>query len=293
MKQILVLLALTFFSLTTRAQKLTSPERKKIISELENAFDLDQKTRKNYNQCASEHGANSMDCNEFRKALVIQDSLNQKVVFKVIDQYGWLPVKQISAKANKAFFYVLQHAQLQAQSRYANLVDIAFKRKEITNVEYAYFVDRLRSKQGRAQIYGTQQVTDNLGNNYLYPVEDWHLADSLRKQIGAAPLQEFLKTDNAKYYNSPKPNFKNHAVLIGHIWDINNKGIEKVSILIDSTEIGQTDANGFFILEVNKEKGKSITVTLKKEGLKQIKYPIKGDQDFYDIYAQLRDNVKL
>lgn len=285
-------MALIINGFTTSAQKLARAENKKIVSELERAYDLDQSTRKSYNQCASEHGANSIRCDEFRKSLITQDSLNQKIVFNIIDQYGWLSVKHSSTKANKAFFYVLQHAQVQAQIKYANLVDVAFKRKEITPVEYAFFVDRLKSKQGKAQIYGTQEATDNLGNSYLYPIEDWHLSDSLRKQIGMPTLKEFLKTDHAKYYDSPKPDFNNHAILIGHIWDTSNKGIEKVNVLVDSTVIGQTDSNGFFILQVNKEKGKAITITLQKEGLKQIKYPIKGEQDFYDIYAQLHNSVK-
>lgn len=288
MKHTILFCVLTFFSLNTWAQKLTSLERKKIVSELERSYDLDQSTRKKYNQCASEHGAYSATCKIHEKAMVLQDSINQEVVFNILDQYGWLPVKHISVKAGKAFFYVVQHAQLQAQSKYAGKIDSAFDRKEITPVEYAYFVDRLRSKQGRAQLYGTQAATDNLGNSYLYPVENWQLADSLRKKIGAPPLKEFLKTDGARYYDSPRPDFQNNALLIGHIWDANNKGIDKVNVLIGDEVIGQSDENGFFMLQVNKEKSKSITVVLQKEGLKSIRYPIKGEQDFYEIYAQLR-----
>lgn len=283
-----ILLISTFFYLTMSAQQLPSKEKAKVISDLEKAYDLDQGTRKKFNDCAAEHGANNDACKAFRKTLEAQDSANQQVVFNIFEKYGWIPANRVSKKASKAFFYVLQHAPLEAQARYAHMVDTAFNRKEISPVEYAFFVDRLRSKQGKAQLYGTQTATDNLGNSYLYPVENWPLADSLRVQLGAPPLDEFLKTSGLSYPMLPKTDFRDHAIIIGHIWGTNNKGIDSVKVSIASKYIGASDANGFFLLEIEKNMTDKITLTLVKPGFKIVTYPVDGNKDFHEIFVMLR-----
>ena len=277
----------TFLSLTMNGQQLTRPERTKIKAELEHAFDLDQAVRKQFNQCVTEHGGAAGSCNELRTKLVAQDSANQQVVFPILDKYGWIPAGLISKKANSAFFYVLQHAEVDAQIKYARWVDTAYKRKEVTPVEYAYFIDRLRSKQGKAQRYGTQTVSDNLGNTYPYPIENWALADSLRKQLGAPPLEEFLKTAGLRYNQPPKIDFSKYSVLIGHIWENGNKPVDSVKVTIGTQQIGISDANGFFMIPIEKSKIVDAKVTLEKPGFKTIHYPIRGNMDFYDIYAML------
>jgi hypothetical protein len=272
-----ILCLLAFCSFTVNAQKLTSAEKVTIVSRLEKTYDLDQNTRSDLNKCNAENGPNSVD------------SINQQVVFAILDKYGWLQKRDISEKAGKAFFYVIQHANLVAQSKYAPLIDEANRRNEIAPIEYAYFVDRLRTKQGKAQLYGTQSASDNLGNNYMYPVEDWHLADSLRKIIYAPTMEEeYIKSGQVKYYDSPKIDFSKHAIIIGHIWDNRNKPIDNLNVIIDSRLIGKSDTNGFFLLEIDKLKGKDINITLQKEGFKSINYLIKGSQDFYEVFAQTR-----
>jgi hypothetical protein len=283
-----VLYLLLFCSLAVNEQKFTIEERTLIVSKLEKAFDLDQRTRSEFEQCYSKNGSNDVVCEPYRKKIETQDSVNQQVVFGILDKYGWLQQKEISEKANKAFFYVIQHSSLAAQSKYAALIDTAYKQKEITSTEYAYFVDRLRIKQGKVQIYGTQSATDNLGNKYMYPIGDLHLADSLRKFIGAPPVAEFIRSNEFKFYNAPKTDFSKRAIIIGHIWDTHNKAVDNLQVFVGPKLIGQSDKNGFFILEIDKLKGKDITITLQKVDFKSINYPIKGGQDFYEVYAQIR-----
>ncbi len=277
----------SFLTLAANAQQLSSRERKKLITELEKAYDMDQQVRTAFNKCITDHGG-SDPCMELRRQLERQDSINQEVVFPVLDKYGWIPVRLISKKANSAFFYVLQHAQAAAQIKYASFVDTAFKRKEISPVEYAYFVDRLRSKQGKAQLYGTQTVSDNLGNTYPYPIENWTRADSLRKLIGAEPLDEYLPNSGLRYHHLPKLDFSKYCLLIGHIWTQNNQPADSVKVSIGTEQIGATDANGFFMIAIEKDKAVNAKVTLEKPGFKTSYYPIKGNMDFYDIYAMLR-----
>ncbi|RAJ77358.1 hypothetical protein CLV59_107125 [Chitinophaga dinghuensis] len=286
-KQYIILFLFSFLAMASNAQQLSSRDRKMLTAELEKAFDLDQQVRKEFNKCITDHGG-ANPCTELRQQLERQDSINQQVVFPILDKYGWIPVRLISKKANSAFFYVIQHAQVEPQIKYAHLVDTAFKRKEISPVEYAYFVDRLRSKQGKAQLYGTQTVTDNLGNTYPYPIENWTVADSLRKLIGAEPLDEYLPSSGLRYHQLPKLDFSKYCLLIGHIWSQKNQPVDSVKVAIGTEQIGLTDANGFFMIAIEKNKVVGAKLTLEKTGFKNAYYPIKGEMDFYDIYAMLR-----
>lgn len=256
-------------------------EKKKIIADLENAFRSDQKVRAEFNACVAASGSKNEACQEKRKILEKQDSVNRQVVSKVLDQYGWLSKKQISKDANKAFFYVIQHAPLQFQSKYANLIDTAFKTGQINAVEYAFFVDRFRSKQGLSQYYGTQAETDNLGNNYLYPVKNWDTINTIRANLKLPPL-DFSQIPEYGLY--PKTMNGDTIVLIGHMFDKTNAPIPNAIVSLDSKILGQSNDKGLFIISLKRPtEGAKILVQAKG---KQNTSTIKGPKDFYSIYMQ-------
>ncbi|RYG11019.1 MAG: carboxypeptidase regulatory-like domain-containing protein [Chitinophagaceae bacterium] len=220
-------------------------------------------------------------CKIERTAMNTQDSLNQQVVAEILDKYGWLSKKQISAKANNAFFYVIQHAPLAYQAKYAKLIDVAFKNKEISNAEYAFFVDRFKSKQGMAQIYGTQAEGDNLGNSYLYPIKNWHTVNKSRAQLKLPPL-DLAKTP--EYIRYPKVLEGDSIVLIGHVFDKTNQPIANAQVYLDNLILGQSNEKGLFIIGMKRPaEGSKITVKAKD---KNNTTSIKGLKDFYNIYMQ-------
>ncbi|RPE08156.1 hypothetical protein EGT74_13895 [Chitinophaga lutea] len=261
--------------------------KKQVIQELEQAFDLDQGTRKEFNDCVSASGMKHPECVRKRLAMVRQDSINQQIVSKVLDRYGWPPAGQITEKAGKAIFYVIQHAPLAFQLKYAGLVDTAFKRKAIIPLEYAFFIDRLRTKQGMAQLYGTQHEMDNLGNRYLYPVKNWYEVNTLRQQYGIPPLD---LNETPEYRQYPKVFQNDTVVLIGHIYKDANTPIPDAAVVMDSVVLGKSNDSGFFIVCIPKKKDEDVFITIrpdadKPEGVRQA---IRGSKEFYHIYVQFK-----
>jgi hypothetical protein len=258
-----------------------------IIAQLENAYNLDQSTRQAYNSCVSTFTGGSQECLEKRHSLIRQDSINQEVVSKILDKYGWLPVESISEKANNAFFYVIQHGSLEFQLKYAKMVDNAFDRKAITPLEYILFVDRLKSKQGKAQIYGTQAETDNLGNQYLYPIKNWYEVNPLRKVFGIDPI-DLSKTPEYNQY--PKILNNDSVVLIGHIFREGGIPFSNAVVFRDSTIIGRSNDKGFFIINIKKGVDEDVHISISPDdnGFKKIKQIIRGSKDFYNIYVQFK-----
>lgn len=255
--------------------------KNEITAKLENAYTLDQSVRKVFDACMSAAGNAGDKCKIERIAMNTQDSLNQQIVAEILDKYGWLSKKQTSAKANSAFFYVIQHAPLAYQAKYATLIDKAFKNKEISSNEYAFFVDRFRSKQGMAQIYGTQTEGDNLGNSYLYPIKNWHTVNKSRAQL-KLPALDLAKTPEFRQF--PKVLAGDSIVLIGHIFDKNNQPIANARVSLDTVMLGQSNEKGLFIIGL-KRPAEGSKITVKAKG-KNNTTSIKGAKDFYSIYMQ-------
>jgi len=260
-------------------------QKTKIVTQLENTYKLDQEVRRTYNACVEKKGMGSEECKEQRKALITQDSLNQIIISSILDKYGWIPEKETSKKANKAFFYVIQHGPLAFQLKYAAQVEQAFKRKQVQPIEYMFFIDRLNSKQGKAQIYGTQSETDNLGNQLLYPIKNWEIVNKLRKKMGISKI-DLSKTP--EYAHFPRILGGDTVVLIGHTYTKENKPIAHAIVLKGSTIIGTSNEMGLFIINIRKKPEEEVPIKIlaNENDLKGITQIIKGKRDFYDIYAQ-------
>lgn len=263
-------------------------ERMTIIARLEKAFDLDQQTRSVYNTCVTGSvSASGEECNEKRKAMMRQDSINQEIVGGILDKYGWLPVDRITEKANKAFFYVIQHGGMEYQLKYAEEVEKAFKRKAITPLEYAFFVDRLHARQGKAQIYGTQAETDNLGNSYMYPLKDRERVNEWREGLGIPRLDPVQEPEYDLY---PKTMEGDSVVVFGHIFREGNIPVAGAVVWKGSSIIGRSNEKGFFILTLPKKAGEEVHLAVSPDtgSAKRVEQVLKGTKDFYNIYIQFK-----
>jgi len=57
----------------------------------------------------------------------------------------------------------------------------------------AYFIDRLRLRSGKKQLYGTQVKKDKNGKVEVLPMEDKEKVDERRKALGMSTLAEYLQ----------------------------------------------------------------------------------------------------
>jgi hypothetical protein len=62
----------------------------------------------------------------------------------------------------------------------------------------AYLADRVRMKEGRPQLYGTQ-LRERDGRLVPFPIEDEERVDHRRARVGMPPLAEYVG-DAARFY---------------------------------------------------------------------------------------------
>lgn len=284
----LTLLSLFFFN-SNSAFAQQAKELDSIRTILEKVYDMDQNIRDSVGHYRDKNGINSTEYKNALKAMLVTDSSLQKIVFGVLDKYGWPSKKQTSAKASEGIFFVLQHSELDAQKKYSPLLDQAFKAAEVEKWAYAFFKDRVNMREGKFQIYGSQTGRDGQGNIYVFPIGDEPNVDKRRKKLGMGPLKDHLKDNGIANYKRPAEDaFKGKIVLIGHLFDPSQQGIADADIYLKDQLIGKTNNKGFFEIPVLKEPQEKITITIISEGHKTINYPVSGNKDFYEMYMQLK-----
>ena len=166
---------------------------------LENVYDNDQAARE------WTVGMASLDGDElvgYSSEMNRKDSLNQAIVFGILDKDGW--PSNLSDKANQAIWIVINHSDLTSREKYIGLVKAKAEEGILEKSEYAMLNDRILMEQGKPQIYGTQikmsatVVGEDLTMQfYLWPVENPLSLDSLRATVGLTTIDEYLETSSA------------------------------------------------------------------------------------------------
>lgn len=129
------------------------------------------------------------------------DSLNQAIVFEILDKDGW--PSNLSNKANQAIWIVIDHSDLAFQRKYLYLVKEKAEECILEKADYAILNDRVLMGEGKPQIYGTQIkmnatiVDDEIAMQFfLWPVENPIVLDSLRNTMGLSPIKEYLQNSS-------------------------------------------------------------------------------------------------
>ena len=136
--------------------------------------------------------------NKIRRIMDNIDRRNAVRVAEIIDQYGWLSPDDIGYEANEALFLCIQHSQDSLiQNKYLPILKEAVRDGAAKGWQYAFLTDRCLMNQGQKQIYGTQRITRD-GVDYLVPLQNIDKVDSLRKEIGLEPLNEYMKDSGLK-----------------------------------------------------------------------------------------------
>ena len=114
---------------------------KNVNTILEKAYDDDQNSRDSIVVLQKRNDVNSAEYRNLLIEMNKQDTMNQLIVFPILDKYGWLGQPKVSEKACRSFFYIIQHAQIDKQLKYFQQVMHAYSSKYISSTEYAMFID--------------------------------------------------------------------------------------------------------------------------------------------------------
>jgi hypothetical protein len=71
-------------------------------------------------------------------------------------------------------------------------------------INLAYLTDRIRTFEGKPQVYGTQGQTNSDGFIIPFPIEDEEHVDERRQSIGLEPIAEYFKSMNESYKTGTK-----------------------------------------------------------------------------------------
>lgn len=128
----------------------------------------------NKDQAARAKGAKPADVKK-------TDAANLMRVQVIINQFGWPGKALVGEKASGAAWTIISHADVATQKMYVDLMARAVDDKQLSPALYAQTVDRLAVKDGKAQVYGTQENA---------PIDDEEHVNDRRAKIGLPPLKK-------------------------------------------------------------------------------------------------------
>lgn len=172
---------------------IDSIEIKRLIIELNQVYDNDQEVRKLAMMAINEHGMRSEQVKTLGLEMDQMDSVNQKTVKAIIDQYGWLGSDIVGTKGNSALFLVIQHSDDETREAVLPILREALRNGSASAQDLSKLEDRVAISKGDKQVYGTQIGFDEKTNKYyLLPLTDPDNVDERREKMGLIPISLYL-----------------------------------------------------------------------------------------------------
>lgn len=183
----------TYVKLLDAIEKDMDPEIYEIRNELNDIRSKDQSIRILLMDAMKKYGREDKRTLDIRKIMREIDLKNGLRVQQIIDAHGWLGIDDIGEDANETLFLCIQHInELTVQTKYLPLLREAVKQGNAKGWHYAFLTDRILMNQGKPQVYGTQTITSN-NKVFIVPLENPDKVDELRKEIGLAPLNNYMQ----------------------------------------------------------------------------------------------------
>lgn len=174
--------------------KVKMPTMMELAKKLETVLRADQFWRSKIDSINAQFGYNSVERINLGKFMQQQDSLNQIIVLGVLDTYGWLGKKAVGQVGSEAIFFVVQHASLPVQEKYLPMMREAVKDGNADGSLLALLEDRVLSRNGKKQLYGSQVTRDPATNEpHFCAIEDVDNVDQRRAGVGLKPLSEYAQ----------------------------------------------------------------------------------------------------
>ena len=127
----------------------------------------------------------------------------------IIDEHGWPGATLVGTDGAEAAWRIAQHAigEPAFQRRCLALLHDAVERGDAPAWQAAFLEDRVRTFEGRGQLYATQFDVGADGRPVPYPIEDAEHVDERRAGVGLEPLAEQI----AKARPEPPPDAETRA----------------------------------------------------------------------------------
>jgi hypothetical protein len=186
--------------------------------ELSKINDDDQKIRLTIQNNLTELNKDSVKQAFLFRNLQMSDSINQYKIDLIIKKYDWPDSKKVDENGSKTIWQVIQHSDLNMQERYLNKIRNAVKLKLIEPKYLAYLEDRINTRKGLPQTYGTQFIQFfNDGRIIVLPIEDVANVNKRRSKLGLSTLENYIKDNlmiswDFKQYNKDLNEAKKYLI---------------------------------------------------------------------------------
>jgi hypothetical protein len=181
-------------------QKLNKP----LIAQLGTIYTVDQTDRNNLDLIKEKYGWQSKQMDSLWKKINHQDSFNLASVKYIITTNGWLGPAKIGEQGASTIFLVIQHADSLTQVTYLPIMRTAVKKGDASAQDLALLEDRVLTKQGKKQIYGSQINVDSAGKYHFFPIKDEANVNKRRLKVGLGPLEDYAKYFGLEYVLASK-----------------------------------------------------------------------------------------
>lgn len=127
------------------------------------------------------------------------DFNNTEEMKRIVGKIGWPTISKVGKEGSFNAWLLVQHADhdVSFQKQCLELM-LAEPPSEVAPENRAYLEDRVRVKEGRLQLYGTQFFGE--GDKYApRPIEDEENVDKRRAMVGLETMAEYRKILHGKY----------------------------------------------------------------------------------------------
>lgn len=144
-------------------------------------------------------GLNSPNSGPYISKMINIDKANQEKIKLILDKYGWLEKSKIGTIASEAYFYTIQHADIELMDKWYPEFKRLADKGEANQRHCAMMEDRLLMWKGKKQIYGTQ-ISDFRPDKKMsiWPIEHPDSVNQRRKRVGfTSTVEEYAKSMDA------------------------------------------------------------------------------------------------
>ncbi len=90
-------------------------------------------------------------------------------------------------------FLVIQHSELRVQKKYYPIMKVAVEKGNALSCDLALLIDRIRIREGKKQIYGSQIGYDEITKSYyILPLIKPSEVDKRREKVGLEPISDYI-----------------------------------------------------------------------------------------------------
>jgi hypothetical protein len=125
------------------------------------------------------------------KEMLAVDTRHTVRMRAIVATYGWPGRSLVGMDGAAAAWPLVQHAELEFMAECLPLLQRAASNGEALPRHYAYLLDRVRVRQGKPQVYGTQFSFKPDGRLLADPIEDAAHVDERRHAVGLPPMADY------------------------------------------------------------------------------------------------------